>query len=81
MAQWVMNLTSIHELRVCSLAPLSGLRTWHCHELLCKSQMQLRSRVAVVWLAAAASIQPLTWEPPYATHAALKKKKRKKKEN
>ena len=30
-------------------------------------------------LAAADPIQPLAWEPPYATDAALKKKKEKKK--
>ena len=30
-----------------SLASFSGLRIWHCHELWCRSQMQLRSRVAV----------------------------------
>ena len=29
-------------------------------------------------LAAAALIQPLAWEPPYAEDAALKKKKKKK---
>ena len=37
----------------------------------------------LLWLwhrpAAAAPIQPLAWELPYATHAALKSKKRKKK--
>ena len=34
-----------------SLAPLSGLRIWCCRELWCRSQMRLRSRVAVavVW--------------------------------
>ena len=30
-----------------SLDSLSGLRIWHCHELQCRSQMQLRSHVAV----------------------------------
>ena len=36
------------KLRVQSLASLSGLRIQHCHELWwCRSQMQLRSRVAV----------------------------------
>ena len=38
---------------------------------------------ALLWLlyglAAAALIQPLSWEPPYATGAALKDKKTKKK--
>ena len=35
-------------MRVQSLAPLSGLRIWHCHELWCRSQTWLRSGVAVV---------------------------------
>ena len=34
-------------LRVQSLALLSGLRIWHSHELWCRSQMRLRSSVAV----------------------------------
>ena len=34
-------------LRVQSLASLSGLRIWHCHELWCRLQMWLRSCVAV----------------------------------
>ena len=39
--------------------------------------MRLGSRVAVavVYLAAAALIQPLAWEPPHAAGVALKKKK------
>jgi len=46
-AQWVMNLTSIHEDMVQSLVSLRGLRIWHCHELWCRSQTRLRSCVAV----------------------------------
>ena len=34
-----------------------------------------------VWLAAAAPIQPLAWERPYASDSAIKKKKTKKKKN
>ena len=33
--------------RFWSLALLSGLRTWCCHELWCSSQMRLGSRIAV----------------------------------
>ena len=40
-----MNLTRNHEVR--SLASLSGLRVWRCRELWCRSQMQLRSCMAV----------------------------------
>ena len=41
------NLTSIHENASSSLALLSGLGIWHCCELWCRSQMELRSHVAV----------------------------------
>ena len=34
-------------LQVRSLALISGLRIWHCHELWCRSQMQLGSHTAV----------------------------------
>ena len=34
-------------LQVRSLALLSGLRTWHCRELWCRSQTWLRSQIAV----------------------------------
>jgi len=46
-------------LRVWSLALLSGLGIWCCHELGCR-------------LEATAPIRPLAWEPPYAAGAALK---------
>ena len=42
-----MNLTSIHEDSVQSLALLSGLRIWYFRELWCRSQTELRSGVAV----------------------------------
>ena len=42
------------------------------------------SDLALLWLwhrlAATALIRPLAWEPPYAVDAALKEKKKKKKE-
>ena len=50
------------------LALLSGSGIWHCCELWYRSQTRLRSYVAV---AAAAPVQPLAWELPYA---ALKRK-------
>ena len=43
----VANLTSIHEDAGSIPAPLRGLRIQHCHELQCRSQMQLGSGVAV----------------------------------
>ena len=41
------KLTSIHEDVVQSLAFLSGLRFWCCHELWCRSQMWLGPGIAV----------------------------------
>ena len=84
LAQWLTNPTRNHEVWVRSLALLSGLRIQRCHELWCRSQTWLGSRVAValaallwLWLwhrpVATAAIQPLAWEPPYATSAALEK--------
>ena len=53
---------------------LIGLRIWHCHKLQHRSQMWLRSSiaVAVVQAWAAALIQPLVWELPCATGVAIK---------
>ena len=62
-----------------SLALFSELRIRCFRELWYRSQMWLRSRVAVAVVVAAAPIQPLAWEPPYAQGAALKSKKGKKK--
>ena len=64
-----------------SLASLSGLRIWHCHELQCKLQAWLGSSIAVVMAVAVAKaavtslIQPLAWKLPFATGMALKSKK------
>ena len=65
------------KLQVWSLASLSGLRVWHCHELWCKLQSWLRSGIAVAWRrpSAIALIWPLAWELLYAVGVALKKKK------
>ena len=66
-----MNPTRVHEGAGRCLASLSGLRI---------QQTRLRSCVAVVvgWQLAA-PIRPLAWELPYATRAALKRKKPKPK--
>ena len=82
MARWLTNPTRSHE--VAGLVP--GLAQWvkeptaRCRELWCRSQMWLRSCVAVAVAVASscssdsavALIQPLAWEP--------KKQKKKKKE-
>ena len=67
--------------RVRSLVSLTGLRILQCRELWCRSQVRLRSYVAVLWPrpVATASIRPLAWEPPYAAGVARGPEKKKKK--
>ena len=92
MAQWKRIRLGTIRLRVRSLASLSGLRIQHCCELWCRSQTWLRSGSlnltqwvkdpALLWLwhrlATVASIRHLAWELPYATGAALERKKERK---
>ena len=47
MAQWLTNLTSIHEDVGQSLVSLHGLRIWCCRELWCRLQMWLGFGIAV----------------------------------
>ena len=63
-----------------SMALLSRLGIQHWCELWCRLQMHSEPMILWLWcrLTAAAPIQPLAWEPPYATSVALKKKKVKK---
>ena len=81
MAQQKQIQLGTMKLPVPSRASLSGLKIQPCRELSCRSQMQLRSgiAVAVAWSAAVAPIQPLAWELSYAMGVALKRKKKKKK--
>ena len=69
MAQWITNSSRIHEDVGSVLGSSVGRR--------CGSDL------ALLWLwcrpAAAAPVQPLAWELPYATGAALKKQKTKNK--
>ena len=47
MEQWKQIHLGTMRVQVRSLALLSGLGIWHCHELWFRSQMRLISRVAV----------------------------------
>ena len=68
-------------MRIQSLASLSGLRIQCQHKLQGRSQMQLRSGIAVAVAQAGScgSDQPGAWEFPYAAGAALKRQKKKRK--
>ena len=68
-------------MQVQSLALLSGLRFQRCSELWYRSQIWLGWELLWLWrrLAATALIQPLAWEPPYASDTALKSKQNKTK--
>ena len=71
----VMNPTSIHEneglILACSVSSIV---------LSCGVGLRRGSDTALLWLwlwlADAVPIQPLAWEPPYATGAVLKRKKK-----
>ena len=66
--------------QVRSLASLTGLRIRCCRELwYCGVGCRRGSDPALLWLwcgpAATTPIQPLAWEPPYASSEALKRQK------
>jgi len=61
-------------LRVRPLASLSGLRIRRCHKPRLRSGVAVA--VAVAWAPAAAPIQPLAWELPYAIVMAMRKRER-----
>ena len=81
MAQCLTNSTISMRMRVLSLALLSGLRIQHSHELGVGHRCSSDPTLLWLWHRPAATdlIQPLAWEPPYATGTALNRQKTKKK--
>ena len=72
-------------LRVRSLASISGLRIWRCHELHQIAGCRLQAAAAAqIWRGCGEGrelqlqLDTLAWEPPHATGTALKNKKKKK---
>ena len=66
---------------VWSLALISGLRIWHCWELWCRSQTQLRSRIAVAVAAAVAGGYSSNLTPSLGTSICNGCSPKKKKED
>ena len=65
--------------QVQSLASLSGLRIWHCHELCCGSQTQLRSVTAVAQAGGYSSNSAPSLGTSICHECSPKKDKKKKK--
>ena len=80
MAQRVKNLTRILE-KVGSIPGFSGLVTWHCWELWCRSQTLLRSgvAVAVLWAGSCSSDLTLSLGTSICSRLGPKNQKKKKK--
>ena len=79
MAQWLRNLTSIHEGAVPSLTSLSALRIQRCHELWCRLKMRLRSRITVAVANSCSSDSTPSLGISICYRCSPKKKKKKKK--
>ena len=75
--QWKRIQLGTMRFQVRSLASLSGLRIWRCHELCVGHRRGLDLALLWLWrrLAATTPIRPLAWEPTYAVRVALEKDK------
>ena len=78
--QLYLGVPVVAEMQVQSLASLSGLRIQHCHNLWCRSEVQLGSAVAVsvAQAGSCSSNSTPTWNLPYAVGMALKRKNKQK---
>ena len=83
--QWKRIQSGTMRLWVRSLASLSGLRIWHCHELWYRSQIRLGSGIAVAVVVVEVSATPPIRPQPGNLHIATPPKKeedqKKKKKN
>ena len=70
MAQQIKDPMLSLRKQVQSLALFSGLMIHCCYKPQCGPQMQLGANISVAVATAAAPIQPLAWELPYATGVA-----------
>ena len=66
-------------MQVQSLASLNGLRIQHCHELWCRLQAWLGSRMAVGWASSCSSESPPTLGTSICCRCSPKKTKKKEK--
>ena len=64
--------------QIWSLASLSGLRIWYCHELWCRLQLRLRSGVAVAVASSCSSNSTPSLETSICLGCGPKKQKKKK---
>ena len=78
-AQWKRTWLVTVRTEIQSLALVSGLRIWRCHEMCCRSWARLGSGVAVA-VVCAGGYSSDSWELPYAAGVALRQKKKKKSE-
>ena len=81
MAQWKRTQLGSMRTRVRSLALLSGLRMWHCHELWCGSQTLVRSDIAMPVVSAGGYSSDMTLSLGTSIYCRCSPKKKKEKKD